>query len=285
MKKEKSLLNKDSLNSEIIFLKNMERDFVLSLSNYTATIECDIEAFNKSYVHKEMDNVVFMAYTKVLNDLLDWSANEQPDTDRDDVEYYNVSKYVKDGYYPEVYNIDLKSAYATILHKEYFIQTETFEFINSLKKPHRLACLGMLAARQTKYIFQKGVLVYARPKSRSTESYFYYCAKETQKYMDYWALFLGKNFIFSWVDGIYFLGQNNIEYIMQDVNNFGLKSSVQKLTEFRIKKDKKKINISFYDEKAQEKIKNGEVAEKKIFNIPLPASDFKKHILKNLELL
>jgi len=52
-----------------------------------------------------------------------------------------------------IFNIDIKSAYATILKNDGLITQKTFDFINRLPKQERLTAVGMLAGK--KNIFEK----------------------------------------------------------------------------------------------------------------------------------
>jgi len=102
-------------------------------------------------------------------------------------------------------------------------------------------------------------------------NFFYYCVQKTEQVVtDVRVNILAKSFLFSWVDGIYYLNDNpayrNIvqEYLYEE---YGLRSTFKELTEFEVKTKNGSYRISFK-----------EAGALKTFNIPLPEIGFKKQI-------
>lgn len=272
--KIKSIQNKESIKSEIDILIKNKIPFQLILSNYTTTIKSDIDFFNKTYIAKEQEPVCFLAYNKIKKDIAG-STTPKPLNERERCEYYSIKKTLKTGKVETVFNIDIKSAYATLLYNYEFITKETFDFICSLKKPNRLSCVGMIAGRKSIYNYEKGEIISTEDIISENEAYFYFCVKQTFEIMKECENYLNTDFIFSWVDGIYFIGENNIAGITEILKKHSLLFSLQNLKNFSIKKNKNIINIAFIDAKER----------KKIFSIPVPNSDFKKHLLKYYNLI
>lgn len=259
--KTKAILNADSVNEYIDFHKKMKIPFTLSLSTYTAQIKsnlCDIY-----FMKSEQPNRVFCAYNKVKKDV---TAQKIKKIKINSLQYYSSNLKDNDFYSDVIYNVDLKSAYATILYNDGLISKETFDYLNKLPKMERLASVGMLASK--KNIFEMdadGEVISEKTEVSETADYFFYCVKRTSEIINFASKHLGKAFLFSWVDGIYFLQANHkgsIEAgnILKDYfeeQNF--KTSFDVLTEFEVIGKPDYYNCNF--------IKEG---KRKFINVPRP---------------
>ena len=108
-----------------------------------------------------------------------------------------------------VVNIDLKSAYLNVLKNEGLISIDLFDSINKLKKVERLVTLGMLAYEPELFIYEKGLLIDYQKIRNEYSKYFFYCVKRVSEIIQNIKFLLGDCFIFSWVDGFYFLEIHN----------------------------------------------------------------------------
>ena len=70
----------------------------------------------------------------------------------------------------------------------------------------RLASVGMLASKKTIYqMNEDGEPVSSETIKSPTSDFFFYCVQRTSEIMKEASKYLGEGFLFTWVDGIYFL--------------------------------------------------------------------------------
>ncbi len=93
-----------------------------------------------------------------------------------------------------------------------------------------------MASRKTRFVFNETGSVEKYERLSSTMSdFFFYCVQETYKIMTEAAIILGKDFLFTWVDAIYFTGETNkrkvYDYFIKEHN---LDASFSVLEEFEV---------------------------------------------------
>ena len=267
---QKAIMDADAVNSYIDIHKKLKIPFTITLSTYTTKIQsnyCDIY-----FIRNEQSSKVFSAYAKVKKDVSQYQVKK---INVNRLNYFSHNFGFNDFYTDLIYNIDIKSAYATILYNDGFITKNTFNYLKSIPKMDRLASVGMLASKKQVFEMDES----GRPVSEKTivsplSDYFFHCVKRTSEIMHVASKHLGDAFLFTWVDGIYFLQNNEVasktagrifkEYFA-DVHN--LKSEFEILRNFNvighpdywnceyIKDEKKKvINIPRIDNKIVNKI-------------------------------
>lgn len=157
--------------------------------------------------------------------------------------YFNFGKITNN---EKVFNIDLTSAYLTILYNSKKISKELFDKINGLKKSDRLKVLGMLAYQPFVFYYQKGKLISNEQIKNKFRHIFFYCVKETFELIYKIKNKIGADFVFSWVDGIYFTGEYNINIISDILKSKKLNFTVERLFNFTsVKADE--LNLYAYD--------------------------------------
>lgn len=270
-KTKKSLSNKKTFKTHLDFLIKEKMDFTLKLSNYTSEINCQaMPYFNIRHFASEMPKITYLAHSRIKKDLLNWSANDIPQIDKYNCVYYDLAQNpekVKSDY---ATNFDLTSAYATLLYTNCFIQKSTFEFLAKLPKRVRLIAVGMLASNKDIFSYQDGVPIFHDKITNPLENYFYWCLDKTAEVMRNLKAKLETDFIFTWVDSIYYLPHAANDLIIEnEIKLSGLSGKFTPLENLKIVKNDEIIRIDFYDT-----IKN----KPKYFNIPLNSS-FKKDIL------
>ena len=244
----------------------------MEISNYTTRIISEI--YNLYFVKKEMSTKTFIAADKIKKDL---TGKEIPEIDMDRVFYYDTSFKGDVFYADEVQNIDIKCAYCSLMKNKGLISEDTFNYVISLNKPERLAALGMIASRKKIYIHEaSGKVIQAEPKISPLAPFFFWCVQETEKIIQSCKnQILMDSFLFSWVDGIYYLNANdNYRKITQMhlKRDFNLGSSFQRLTNFEVIKEDEYYDVSFLNEKQTPKT----------FSIPLPESFLLRQIVAHL---
>jgi hypothetical protein len=268
----KAILNSESVNAYIDLHKQMKLPFKLSLSTYTARITsnyCDIH-----FMKSEQPNRVFSAFNSLKSEVV--KTKIKP-INAGKLSYF-AENFGFDNFYTDyIFNIDIKSAYATILKNDGLISEKTFTFISSLPKQERLACVGMLAGKKNIFtINEQGETVTDETIISPTSDYFFHCVKRTAEIMKGAAKYLGNAFLFSWVDGIYFLenekaGTNAGNILKEYFEKLNLKTSFEKLNSFEVEAKKDFYKVSYLKED-----------KKKILNVPKKDSLTIKKISEHL---
>lgn len=172
---------------------------MLTCSNYTTKIESDI--LERKYVYSMQSNQCFAAYAKLKKDVKD---KVPPRIFKSELVYFEHD-FRDSCIIEKVFNIDLKSAYATILFNEGVITADTFNYLSRLPKHDRLAAVGMLASKKKTFHFAKGGEIRTYESTVSAlENFFYFAVDQTHKIMTVLKSILGPSYLFTWVDGIYF---------------------------------------------------------------------------------
>jgi hypothetical protein len=213
---------------------------------------------------------MFAAYNKIKSDL-----KELPHpVDIRFIKYYQTNFTHERLYADEIYMIDIKSCYASILRNYDLISAFTYDYISTLSKENRLAAMGMLASKKNIFEFDNTGEVFEHKVITSEYSdYFFFCVQETFKIMDYCKTILGKDFLFIWVDAIYFSGNEEkakyvIEYFEKEHN---LKSTFVTLQQFEVELRKDYYRLRF--------IKDGEAT---FMDIPTPEQSEKTEMINYL---
>lgn len=287
IKENKSLINIKSIKAERDFLVKNKFEFKMKLSNYTTEIVVPgFPEFDKKYISKQQGNGAFSGYSKILADIQNWSANENPNIKPETVGYFgfNYKEFAQidrnpDGFKYEklskVFGFDLNAAYATVLFRDYFISKETFEFILGLKKEERLAAVGMLAGKKDVFHYSGGELIGSTKEVSETEGYFYHCVNETKKCMDEIEFELKGEFILSWVDCVFFYNSPwNVPTVSDIIKKHGFEFKQENLSEFKIEL---KPDVYFISYKKDNKLK--------FLNIPRNYGHLKSYLLKSLNLI
>jgi hypothetical protein len=254
----KAIMNAEAVTTYIDYHKKMNLPFKIILSTYTTRIisdYCDIY-----FMRNEQSNRVFSAYAKVKKDV---KQSKVKKINVSNLQYYSHNFPHNDFYSDIIYNIDIKSAYASILYNDGYITRETFNYLKKLPKMDRLASVGMLAGKKNVFnINQDGNIISEETIISETSDYFFYCVKRTSEIINQATKYLGEGFLFSWVDGIYFLENEKSSYNAGKIfkeyfyDEYKLLSTFETLKNFEvtghndfynckyIKEDKKKfINI------------------------------------------
>jgi hypothetical protein len=248
------LLTKSNVNSFIFSLKKMSIPFTMKKSNYACSIKYgeSITRFVSSY----QSNRCFAGFSKIKKDIRD---KQMPVINYNNVKYF-LHNFRKSASHKSVVNIDLKSAYANILLKENIISPDTFKYLSSMPKKDRLVSVGMLASKKEIFIYDKGANLIDFEISKSEyESYFFIAVQRTYEIMTTLKNICEQDYLFTWVDGIYFKPdavktKRCIDYLKE----IEFPYSIDMLSNFNVKMFEHHVNVEFMKGK-----------DKKIFNIPV----------------
>lgn len=216
----------------------LEKDFVVKKSSSTNQIKYNgnTEIFSDSRFNFN----VMHRYNELKSELesnINFFQNDK------ETGYFNFGKITNN---EKVFNIDLTSAYLTILYNTKKISKELFQKINGLKKSDRLKVLGMLAYQPFVFYYEKGKLISNEQIKNKFRHIFFYCVKQTFELIYKIKNKIGADFVFSWVDGIYFTGEYNINIISDILKSKKLNFTVERLFNFTsVKADE--LNLYAYD--------------------------------------
>ena len=250
------------------YLINSNKTFKIEQTGYSRTI---IHDNNKSiYADDKINSVCFSMFSSLKKEIKnnDLHIDFVPEYD---VKYYGISEIVSKKSFlmpSDIVNVDIKSAYLSVLKNKKIISEELFEKINKINKIDRLKTLGFLATNKVVLEYENGELINVTSKRNEYANYFFLCCYEIGELMTRIANEFNENFLFYWVDGIYFDKNNlNIERVTKIIDEYQFSYKVEHLTsanlEFRektaifsyLKEDKKKIITVPIEDKADIKAK------------------------------
>lgn len=241
--------------------------YTITLTNYTQKIESEFLTYKT--MKDEKSKKFFAAAFKVKSDC---EKKPMPTLIKENCQFSNFN--IKDEFFlDEIYGIDITNCYASVLFNAGFISWQTLGYITSLSKLDRLGAIGMLASNKKVFHFDKNnKLTEYEDIISSTENYFYFAVNETFKIMDQAKEIMIENsmlsnYLFTWVDCIYFREKESIEKITNYFDSINLKYKVKNYTQFLVKRKKRNFHLSFYED---EKMKT--------FFIPLPENRIKKQL-------
>jgi hypothetical protein len=261
----KAELNPQNVKKYIDLHKALRLEFEMVVSNYTTQIKSRL--YEIHFMKNAQSNRTFAAYQKVRNDCI---KKEVPQIEAANVNYFATNIFKEDFYADVIYNIDLKAAYATVLLNDGYLTKETYKHLLTLPKMERLACVGMLAGKKVLFkINADGEPTENTTIISPTADYFFYCVQKTFDVMNEARFMLQENFLFSWVDGIYFLDNDNKCYseILSFLENEKFKISFDVLKEFHVKVYKNYYAVSYWKED-----------KKKFMNVPKQQNSIIKNI-------
>lgn len=247
----KSLYNADNYKDVIAFCEAAKLPYTLIESNYTTKI---VSSFcNISFIQSEMHKKAFIAKSMIVKDITA-TGLEPPDINKNDLSYFNFTmpERLKQGSHT-IYNIDIKSAYANVLKNHSLISPRTFYYMTRLSKTQRLACIGMLAATKEIMEMVGNEVIERRKEVLPTENWFYFCVQRTNELMNACRSLITRDFLFYWVDGIFFDNERNAKAVGELLQGKGYKYSFDVCTDFKYHEDDKGRRIEYF--KGEEKKK------------------------------
>jgi hypothetical protein len=261
----KAELNPKTVKKYIDLHTKLKLPFEMTVSTYTTRLTSRM--YDIHFMKNAQSMRTFAAFQKVKAEC---TKKPVPNINPSTVNYFATNIFEKDFYADVIYNIDLKAAYATILKNEGFISKETYIHLLKLPKMERLTSVGMLAGKKRVFkISAEGKALEDNLIVSPTSNYFFYCVEKTFDVMNEARLLLHEHFLFSWVDGIYFLDteKRNYDELMNffDVQKFNV--SFEHLKEFHVRNKKSYYACSY--------VKDG---KKKTMNVPKQQSSLIKDI-------
>ncbi len=261
IKREKSLFNPDSLEASIELCRISGEPYTVTVSNYTTLITGFL---NKKYIKEEKNPACFIGASRIKADIV--KSNIHVDINKDEVRYYdsNLQPMKTD----KIFNVDLKSAYATILRNSGLITNKTFNYICSLSKPDRLAAVGMLASHKYNFNYIHDNIESFSEEKNEMEAYFYFCVNKTFEIMTELKKICGKSYLFCWVDSVYYSDYSKTKEVVKYLKSIKFHSSFEILSKVEVTDKDNHFTVEFF--------KEGKI---KSFNIPKNEDSFARHII------
>lgn len=206
---------------------------------------------------------VFM-YGRALTSAIS-KAPEIDTIGRNQIAFNEFSQMVSEGksFRPEAFCVDIKSAYLSCLKNEGIIPYDLFKKVNRLKKFDRLKCVGMLATQKIIFDYKNGKLFdYSVEADHRSRNYFMLVCKIIGDIMTEIASASAGDFLFFWVDGMYFKTEAAAIKATEILKSKGYQYTFDRLTQFVI--DNKEAHAYIQFKKWSEKKKREEL---KMFRI------------------
>jgi hypothetical protein len=201
-------------------LKRNKEKFTIEKTRSTTTLK-----YSNIILKNTVGNFIKPKELGFLNKVLKYVQTHSAgiNVDRKNIHYIKQGKLKLNRVYTsKIYEIDLNSAYWNFAYKSNYISKQIYEDGLKVSKVCRLVSLGNLAKTTTVLSFDgdnykhEGVI-----KSESTEGVFFDVSKQTDDVMNMLRVIANKNFMFYWVDAIFFQTddtKNDIIEYLQDLN-------------------------------------------------------------------
>lgn len=246
--KVKSMADRENVRAFIAFVRSSGFPHKIKITNYTTEIQSDL--FNRYFMQTSRGKSCFAAYSKLKRDV---AGVAPPDIDKGKLHYF-AHDFRKDLEPQTVLNLDLKSAYATALYNAGCVSEDTALYLGKIPKLDRLAAVGMLASK--KHVFEydeKGKLSRYYKEVAPTENFFYLAVHLVQNIMDELKAICGQDYLFTWVDGIYFKPREGLaDELIKAAEEAKYRCTLETLNNFRVSIGSKVIHIDF-DKDGKEK--------------------------------
>jgi len=227
-----------------------EGNFKLKISNYSA----NLKAGEHNYLFSDdiVDTKAFRYYQKMKKEL-GGEIREIPQN----VKYHDFTGLVKsEEVIEDLICIDISSAYLTVLKNEKVISDKTFNWINTTStknkkaKTARLKSVGMFAKNPMSLIFEKGEIVNFEQNRDPFAWVFFLACQKTGEAMEICKKELADDFLFYWVDGIFFRNnKEKIPIILEILKTLGFNSKLENVRNLR-----KSEKTLLFEKEGKEKI-------------------------------
>lgn len=146
----------------------------------------------------------------------------------------------------ELYAVDISAAYWCCAKNLNFIDEELFKegFKKKYSKKGRLISIGALASQPTLCKFDGKKYVYSKFEELPTANIFYKCAEVVNDLINNIAFILGKDFVFFWVDCVFFYEKKNIQVVENLFKNANFDCHTEKIISIAQDYKKKIITVT-----------------------------------------
>lgn len=236
------------------YLCATKRDFTIRKSRYSDIIKLNDSdnAKNITYSDTKTNFKIFHLVKKIKKEITENQLLKEisKEVRGSEFRYNSINSSFGDFCAPNAVNVDLNSAYLTVLNRDGIISDELSDKINDLPKDERLKCLGLLAYEPQCFEFKNGEPFGHYTQKNEFKDVFFYAVKKVSDVMDKSISVLGSNYIFFWVDGVYFFEEgDNKKQVKELFEAEGFRSSIENLTDFKLQNQNEKyISLKFKNE-------------------------------------
>lgn len=216
-------VNKDVLSGKAKSLYFNKMPFTLVSSGSSNELYSDI--FNCRSINKSFDIGSMNFVKKVKKYVIDNSVALKfidKDYRHSEINYISVKNSIRKGdVFENVCCLDIKNAYWQTALLMGIISKEIYEDGVSKNKVTRLASLGSMAKRKEVYEFDGNVYRHVETiRNYETENIWFAICKHVSDIMGELVKTLGEDFLFYWVDGIYFKNtEDNVKKVSDLINS------------------------------------------------------------------
>lgn len=261
----------DEKQAKRIIEKNRKsgKPFQLIMSNYTVAILS--ESIKIRFIKEKRDIAFFNIFNALKKEVTAYIEKNKIELPKD-LQYFHA-KVRPDFSADTVYNTDLSSAYLQVLINEQIISETMYDKLAALPKRDRLAVVGMLASRKHVYNFDENGKIASTETIQNKElaAVFFWCVHVVSLVMNRLREVLGDDYIFSWVDGIYYTGEENVKRVSDELFLIGYPHTSEVLKNFTYKHEKNVAYINF-----------DKTDENKPFAVPTKKDIFAREVYKHL---
>lgn len=249
-------------NNFINSLIDNKQDFILKQTNYSDEIIWNNEKYlinTKGFLNFD----VLMYRSKILSDIQKFESLNSPPVKvhKHLINYFDLGKfYVKKGDFElsNIFCVDIVAAYPSGFLNRGFISEKTFNELLKANKEARLKACGSIATEKIIYEFKEGKSINAKLNRADKENYFFTVVNDISKLMSKIKIALGPDFLYFWVDGIFFKEDYNISLVTDFLTLNGFKYKIEFIEKMKVTKQNNYLIIQV--------LKDG---KEKIFNLPL----------------
>ena len=269
----KSLFDDTNYKDDLLFCEATNKPYIIEESNYTLKIT---SAFLNRYYLQNVRSPFCFAVGKMIVKDIEATGLTAPEINKSDLKYFdfNVPDKLKKGLtIKNIYNIDIKSAYAKVLFNHSLITPRTFKFMANLEKPDRLAAVGMLAAHKEIFEVIGRETINSYSEICEHQNWFYFCVTRTNEIMNKVRELLGNSFLHFWVDGIFFDNPKHIKKVENYLTSIGYDYSYNECHNYTYFEDNKGERVSYFVD-----------GKEKILFLPRKNNEMIKFLIKFLSL-
>jgi hypothetical protein len=277
---QKTLFTKDNYKLALKLVKASGLPYKITRTNYTLKIESELLSVH--YLTSMMTDWPMRINKLIVKDIKE-SEIEKPVIEKSQLKYFSFNELsiLERAKGKQVFNIDIKSAYVNALNNYGLLREYTYDRLCKMDKQDRLAALGMLASSYDIFEFDG---VNKDPKeqtfTKDTEVWFLLAVLEIQNLMLDIINLIGSDFLFFWVDGIFFTNEDHKVTIENYLREKNYNNSYEQCYSFRYWKEGNVKYLSYWKES-----KDGQLFELKQLNLPTMDKEAKDFVIKFCKLI
>lgn len=229
-------------------LKRNKQKFTIEKTRSTTTLK-----YSNLVIKNNVGNFIKKNELGFINKVLKYcQKNEQKiNVERSQISYIKQGKLKLNRVYTsKIYEIDLNSAYWNFAYKSNYISKDIYQQGLKVSKMARLISLGNLAKTTTVLSFDGtnykhcGVI-----KSEKTENIFFSVSKQTDDIMQMLRVIASNNFMFYWVDAIFFQSDKTKNDIIEYLKELNIPYKIKEIKKIKLEPylikvwDEKKLRL------------------------------------------